>query len=191
MKTTTPTKLGLALAGGLALLATPVHAAFVFTLQEVGSDVVSTGSGTINTAALSFFGNASFGAVLNSSNASIVGSASGSADFFTGISGPANFGSGIQTFANSSSGDIAGRYGAAIVVPLAYVSGTALANTATWTNQTFSSLGITPGTYTWTWGAGPTADSLVLNAAPEPTSAALLLGSSALLLLRRRRPAVR
>jgi hypothetical protein len=41
-------------------------------------------------------------------------------------------------------------------------------------NQTFASIGLTPGTYTWTWGSGSNADSLTVQigpaAVPEPAS---------------------
>jgi hypothetical protein len=47
------------------------------------------------------------------------------------------------------------------------VSGTQLKNTATYTGQTISSLGLTPGTYTWTWGTGAHADSFVLVIHPQ------------------------
>jgi len=40
------------------------------------------------------------------------------------------------------------------LVPEFYVSGTALSSSASWLDQTFSSLGVIPGTYTWTWGTG-------------------------------------
>src|SRR5262249_5108765 len=35
-----------------------------------------------------------------------------------------------------------------------YVSGTFVTSTATWMDASFASLGITPGTYQWTWGGG-------------------------------------
>ena len=41
-----------------------------------------------------------------------------------------------------------------LVVPRGYLSDSALSDTATYTGQTFSSLGATPGKYKWTWGKG-------------------------------------
>ena len=72
------------------------------------------------------------------------------------IAGPTSFGSGGLTFANSGSGDIVGITGIsdALVVPLGYDFGSALSDTSTYTGATFNSLGVTPGTYVWTWGEG-------------------------------------
>jgi hypothetical protein len=102
------------------------------------------------------------------------------------ITGPTSFGSGIFTAANSGSGDMVGIsngsvFGQPIVtVPSGYVSGAALSDTATYDNTTLSLLGATPGTYTTTWGSGPTEDSFTLDivapiSAPEPGSLALLV----------------
>jgi hypothetical protein len=61
-------------------------------------------------------------------------------------------------------------------VPLGYVSDSAVSDTSTYIGQTFGSLGVTPGTYRWTWGAGAnqnlTADFAVI---PEPSTWALML----------------
>jgi hypothetical protein len=66
-----------------------------------------------------------------------------------------------------------------LFVPTGYVSGTALSATDTYSGQTFVSLGLTPGTYTWTWGTGANADSFKVQigpaatAVPEPSTAIL------------------
>src|SRR5262245_18258247 len=41
-----------------------------------------------------------------------------------------------------------------LVLPVGYMSGGALSSSSTWNSATFASLGVTPGTYVWTWGTG-------------------------------------
>ncbi len=64
-------------------------------------------------------------------------------------------------------------------MPQGYASDSPLSDTATYDNQTFSSLGATPGTYEWTWGAGPNQNfTLVIvtaGAVPEPSTWAMML----------------
>ncbi len=60
-----------------------------------------------------------------------------------------------------------------------------LSNTTTFANQSFASLGLTLGTYTYTWGTGGDADSLTINVpgVPESASSIRLLGIGAGVLL--------
>jgi hypothetical protein len=62
-----------------------------------------------------------------------------------------------------------------LIVPVGYTTGTAISSTQTFSGATFSSLGLTPGTYTYTWGSGANADSInvVVGGAgvtPTPTA---------------------
>jgi PEP-CTERM motif len=164
---------------GCGLFAAPAQAAMIMTLEEVGSDVVATGNGTIDTAGLLFlfqgfagpFMDPEFGVIYAASSFDL-------GDAYLGVTGPTSFGPGSEIFGDSGSGDRVGIDGTAgtLVVPLGYTSGDPLSNSATWLNQSFSSLGVTPGTYVWTWGEGEHADSFTLQiaAVPEPTSLSLL-----------------
>jgi hypothetical protein len=62
----------------------------------------------------------------------------------------------------------------ALILPTSYVSGTFLSATDTYDSTTIAALGLTPGTYTYTWGIGPHADSLVLYIVPKPASFVLM-----------------
>jgi hypothetical protein len=157
-------------------LSPSARAAFVLNVVQSGSNVVATGSGPLNTTALTIGGSATDGPnVWPSSGAISVGSTSSTVVLYTGISGPVTFGSGPQIFASSGSGNlvavIANIGSQGLYVPAGYTSNSALSGTATWNNQTIAGLGLAPGTYTYTWGSGATADSFVLNisaATPPP-----------------------
>jgi hypothetical protein len=161
------------------------------TFQQVGPDVVETGSGTINLSALSAGGKENDDALVYPSISVTIGGAYGQDKFYGSISGPSSFGSGAEVNASSSSGDLIGvAANAAVILPHGYVSGAALSNTSTYTNETLAGLGLTTGVYTWTWGTGATADFFELDigqsSTPEPstfpvlalTVAGLMLGCS-------------
>jgi hypothetical protein len=185
--------LGAALLLVSGLVASPVQAGYVVTLKEVGNDVVATGSGPIDLTGLSFDNVFSAQAGISPINGAIITGPASATSFdaytaFLGITGPTTFGSGGTTLADSGSGDIVGINGSSKVlgVPLGYVSGSPLSDTSTYLNQTFSSLGVIPGTYEWTWGTGPNQNfTLIIPTAaiPEPTSLALLGTALAGLLL--------
>jgi hypothetical protein len=161
------------------------EAGLVFTMDQVGSDVVVTASGTVNTAGLTKTTETApnVGSIWPSTGLLwIAGSAATGAgtDIYESIIGPASFGGGGVALATSGSGDeVVLDASGTLSVPKDYISGTAISGTMTFAGTTIAALGATPGTYTWTWGSGPDADFATLNVVPEPGSLALF-GLSAL-----------
>jgi hypothetical protein len=192
-------RLGLAGAALLLLAATPTraHAAFVFTLTQVGGNVVVNGSGTLNTTALTLSSSSNTFAQITSSHAILFAGPTNfvacSVDVGGGLSGPTSFGNG-SGIASSGTGDLVGIDGfdGSIWVPQGYISGTLLTDSTTFAG-TFASIGFSSGTYTYTWGMGTNADSLtVTSIVPEPSTWALLgVGLGALGLTLRHRSARR
>ena len=99
-------------------------------------------------------------------------------DTYQGFVGPTNFGPSDLQLARSESGDFTS------IVPLpgnlhppsGYISGDSLFGEVTFANSDFTSLGLTPGTYVWSWGAGAHADTFTVQiGVPEPSTWALLL----------------
>jgi VPDSG-CTERM motif len=157
--------------------------AYTVTLEQIGSNVVATGSGPINLTGLTLsFPGAISGAVVFASVGQIeTGPASALVDGYTGFAGPTSFGSGGLFFPNTGSGDFVGLDATGvpfIAVPQGYVSGAALSDSMTFNSATFASLGLTPGTYKWTWGTGlPNQNfTLVIPAVPDGGSTVSLLG---------------
>lgn len=160
------------------------------TLAQAGPNVVASGSGTLDLTGLLFSGSTSnFARMVPKDGIIHTGPAAlTSDDFYSPIAGPASFGSGSITLASSGSGDAVGASGS-LFVPSGYTSGSALSDISTYDNQTFTSLGVTPGTYIWTWGSGANADSFKLViGVPKPSSLALLLLPLGLLGLLAARP---
>src|SRR4029077_7545851 len=133
---------------GWLLSVQPAEAGYTVTLQQVGPDVVATGSGAISLTGLTFlrdFGNPiaspgikpfGFGIGPIASRFIYTGSTSSSVDFYGAINGPTSFGSGFLHVASSGSGDMVGISTAGccginlLSVPTGYVSGTALSDSA-------------------------------------------------------------
>ena len=189
----------LALAGAALLLlaAAPrnAHAEFTLTLSQVGGNVVVNGTGTINTTALTTASYSYTSAQITSSHAILFAGPTNfvacSVDVGGGLSGPTSFGSGSGV-ASSGTGSLVGIDGfdGAIWVPQGYTSGTLLTDSTTFAG-TFASIGFTPGTYSYTWGTGASADSLtVTSVVPEPSTwVGLGVGVAGLGLTLRRRAA--
>jgi hypothetical protein len=186
--------------GFLALLGAPVVARaspYIVTLEEVGSNVVATGSGQIDLTGLSFqsFTLPGVGNIDPSFGSAGVGA--GNLDVYFGVpSTPASFGSGGLTEPSNTSGGLV-EYSAgdgSLVVPQGYVSNALLsASTSTYDSATFATLGATPGTYVWTWGTGADQSfTLEIGATPLPATLPLFatgFGALGLLGWRRKRKA--
>jgi len=168
---------------------TPTSAAtpsgFSVTIVESGGNVVMSASGSLNINDLTLvnpsagpFGNGGIG--INNATFLLGTNGLSGAQYSGFTTTPANFGAGgggAQTFA---SGDIFGvilpsgpPY--SLIVPVGYTTGTAISGSQTFTGQTFSSMGLVPGTYSYTWGSGANADSInvVIGGAgvtPTPTA---------------------
>jgi hypothetical protein len=162
----------LAIAITCGLSVRPAQADYIVTLLQVGPNVVATGSGTIDWTGLTLQSSSATGPAANIQPqvAVIVTGqrANPKVDIYTGFTGPTNFGSGGFKLADFGSGDQVGVRPTfdELFVPAGYVSGSPLVDSSTYNNATFSSLGVTPGTYVWTWGTGVDADSFTLQIGP-------------------------
>jgi len=165
-KPTLATTLAIVLAWLLSVR--PAQAGYTVTLQQVGPDVVATGSGAIDLTGLTSLSQSGSldpyvipHSVLLPTHGIIgisTGPTSSSVDTYSGPAGPTSFGSGGPTAASSGSGDMVGIatifWGSFLNVPTGYVSDTFLSDMAIYSGTTLAQLGVTPGTYVWTWGTG-------------------------------------
>jgi len=176
------------------------QAAMIINVQPSGSNVVATGSGSLKTTGESTNVNGTAASPQINSGTATIGigaSAQWNQWNLTSFSGPANFGSATNqtTFATTASGDIFQMVPgfSVILLPISYVSGAALNDSATWNGATLASLNLVPGQYVYTYGTGVNADSITVNvlAVPEPASLGLVAAPTLGLLLRRNRRARR
>jgi len=152
---------------------------FNISVSQVGPNVVWSGSGSFNLTSLTFDQN--LPGVTGGYNKSfaqfIVGPSSPtSATTYSGSSFttfPTNFGSGGGLAPSSSSGSLFGVVQTAgpsgprvLLVPSGYVSGTVISGSMTYDTQTIAGMGLSGGTYTWAWGSGGTASSIVMTITP-------------------------
>jgi VPDSG-CTERM motif len=162
------------------------RANFIETVSQVGTNVVATGSGAIDLNGLFFIGVFTpTASQVRSNDGLLVTGPTGFLDGYFGfsppISGPTGFGTSSTSTFGTGSGDEVGIWGLPhlILVPQFYVSGDPLTSSGIWLNQTFGSLGLTPGTYEWTWGDGGANQNFTLiigESVPDSGSTLSLLG---------------
>ena len=176
--------------------AMPARALVTVTVSEIGGDVVMSGSGSLNVSALTYIGGTAipYGIDPNTSTF-LVNSGPQTALYQGQFTLPASLGPGTaslpsllpstgtygtgDSFGIAFYADVAGRTYQQVPTLFVeggsgYTNGTAISGTSTYTGQTLSSLGLTPGNYTWSWGSGATADSITMqignSVAPGPAS---------------------
>lgn len=173
-----------------------LSAAVVAIAAQEGSDVIFRFSGSILTTNLKPLavtpstiragispqtGGIGFGSVLGDDSARYL--------LFVASLGP--FGTGVGGFADSASGDIFGLVNnsrsAELVLPKSYLSGSTISGSMTFSNHTFQTLGLSPGTYEITWPVDTQIDRFTLVVVPEVSSTCLVLLSGVSMLLLRNR----
>ena len=139
---------------------------FNVTISQVGNDVVWSGSGSFNLTALTSDGPSGTSAGYESDQAIWAIGPGAPVDTYIGtITYPLTFGTNavpVTSASGSTFGILQGGSGRSLYVPSGYVSNTNISGTATYANTTIASAGLTPGTYTWSWGSGANASSLVM-----------------------------
>jgi hypothetical protein len=178
---------------------TPTSAAtasFAVSMIESGSDVVLSYSGILDLTGLNYVQdtNAGGGGVGPAQGAFGIGPTGFiPVSLYTGatFSYPANFGSGVGSGTQPyGSGNYFGVFSGilptnSLVVPTGYTSGNYIQGSTTMSASTFSSLGMTAGSYNYSWGAGagqsfvltiggagvtPTPTATSVTPTPTPTS---------------------
>ena len=139
---------------------------FNVTITQVGNDVVWSGSGSFNLTALTSAGPGSIVGGYNSGQAVWAIGPNTSVDTYSGtITYPFTFGTsalGVTSNTGSTFGILPGGSGRLLYVPSGYVSNTNISGTSTYANTTIAGAGLTPGTYTWSWGSAPNTSTLVM-----------------------------
>jgi hypothetical protein len=162
------------------------RAKFIITITQDGANVDANSSGSINLDGITPPGatDIALNPLIHPAAGGATVGAPGAVDLYGGITGPATIGTGPETDTSVGTGLLAGANGGAfggLYVSHGYTSNTSFADSSTWANTTFSQLGLTPCTYTYTWGSGANADLLIIqvgptaaSAVPEPASLTLL-----------------
>jgi hypothetical protein len=141
---------------------------FNVSVSQVGPDVVWNGSGKFNLAALTFAGPETIGGGFNAGTAVwAIGEVTGVTSYSGVTTFPTSFGSGgvgVTSNTGSSFGILPDGFGGrSLYVPSGYTSNTIISGSSTYASQTIAGMGLTPGTYTWSWGTGGNTSTLVMT----------------------------
>ncbi len=153
------------------------EAAVIVDVRQVGSNVVefrTRDNGSLDLNGLSFDRTEDFAPGISPSDGLfLLGPAGDAFDIYSGVAGPPSFGPGEalrgtlgtdQRFGIDNTNPVG-----LLAVPAGYQSNSPITSTLTLAG-TIESLGLTPGTYTWSWSS----DSVTLNVVPVPAALPLL-----------------
>lgn len=137
----------------------PAQALAIVTVSQVNNDVLVSASGTLNITGLSYIGGTGYTYGIDPDTATFLVNPGPFSSLYQGnFSRPPSLGPGtLNVLPISGSGD---SFGIALYydTPTLFVpggtqySGGAISGTSVYSNTTIPGLGLTPGTYTWSWG---------------------------------------
>ena len=185
---------------------TGLNAAITITFDEIGNDVVSYYTGTLNTNHSDIYNYSSLNRFAQKFNPSlgyyanppggwrtptggyVVDSSSSNSPFYDGprLGSGIGFGTGTELEPTQISGDAFGIYQNSLVLPDDWTSGNNISGQMTWANTSLESLGV-DSSQVHTWTLRGTDDTITMSVVPESSSYALLLGGLVLGLLAYRR----
>lgn len=172
----------IALAAAVLIAPAPADATpFVVKLRQQGNNVIATGYGSINLESLICLeGSVQDAVIIPTEGLLQIGPVVSTTEqcYSKAFAGPSNFGTGGMSGPWSGGGDFTGVYlidgFGWVSVPPEYANSTPLSSFSIWEDANFASLGVTPGTYVWTWGRGADQSfTLIIGgtmAAPEPAA---------------------
>ena len=163
----------------------PSQAAATITFSQVGTDVQATLAGTLDLTGLTADGagitpNARVRGAGPGANLILGPSVVTAATSYSPISGPQYIGCSTASIdASSGSAGSNGPFGInmsanlsakRLIVPNGFVSGNAVSGSATWNGATVSSLGLTSGTYVYTWAGDSLTVIIPGSSVCQPTA---------------------
>tara|TARA_R110002111_G_scaffold225474_2_gene287154 strand:+ start:419 stop:991 length:573 start_codon:yes stop_codon:yes gene_type:complete len=161
------------------LVALPVFSAVTINVTESGSDVLMNHNGTLNITGLSlaYEDQPALSWNVYPQSGALQAGSSVIRDLYSGLSSAGgSFGSGSNIAATSSSGTHVYVSASYISLPINFVSGSSISGSNTFSGASFSSLGITAGTYVWTLPNDTIAVNFTASAVPEPSTYAMIAG---------------
>ena len=169
----------------ISLLAvSPTYAELTINGEEIGNDVIFTYDGSINTAGLSQFGSGIIDTEFEPADNEFA--AGGNADIWEipdlAISGTIGSGGDVSGVAIGDVIGILTSINDLLWLPAGYSSGEIISGTITFSNHTFSTMGITEeNVVTYSWGTGPSAETITFSTVPEEENPQLNIESAILL----------